>query len=372
MEYRGTGKIKGNKKSEIVHYIFKNKNASKTELTKSLDISMPTVLQNTKELLEQGFLAEVGEYESTGGRRAKSLAINGERGYAVGLDITTDHISFVLLNLAGVMIRYDRKRRIFENSMEYYQRVSEDMDHFVRAAKIRPEQILGVGIALPGNIDIDKKILIKSHALNLEGVNLNIVDGFVPYPLYFGNDANAAMIAERESVCDDAIYLFIGNTVGSAIKTAGTVYRGRNRKAGEIGHVILVPDGKLCYCGKKGCVDSYCSIRALEKESGMVLEDFMKLVEQRDAAVMKIWEKYLDNLAILISNLRMIYDTDLILGGEMGEYLETHMLELGSRVMEYNKFDKDTGYLKISTYKKESAAIGVALHFIYECFDKIN
>ena len=55
----------------------------------------------------------------------------------------------------------------------------------------------------------------------------------------------------------------------------------------------------------------------------------------------------------------------------MGEYLENYMMELGARIREYNKFDSDTRYLKISRYKKESAAIGVALHFVYECFDNI-
>ena len=86
---------------------------------------------------------------------------------------------------------------------------------------------------------------------------------------------------------------------------------------------------------------------------------------------MKIWDAYLDYLAITISNLRMIHDTELILGGDMGEYLENHMMDLGARIRAYNKFDSDTGYLKLSRYKKESAAIGVALHFVYECFDNI-
>ncbi len=371
MGYRSTGKSKGNKKSEIVHYIFEKKNASKTELTKALGLSMPTVLQNTNELLEQGILIEVGEYESTGGRRAKTLAINGRVGYAVGLDITTSHVSYVMLDLSGAVLKYDRKKRKFCNSVEYYRTLTADIEQFLEVANVDREMIMGIGVALPGNINIDEKILIKSHALNLEGVNLNMVESFVPYPMYFGNDANSAMIAERDHVGEDAIYLFISNTVGSAIKTAGSVYRGRNRKAGEIGHVILVPDGRPCYCGKKGCVDSYISVHALEAESGMPLEEFMSYVEQRDVAVLNIWDRYLDNLAITISNLRMVYDTDLILGGEMGGYLEPYMLELGNRVMKYNKFDNDTSYLRTSTYKKESAAIGVALHFIYQCFNEI-
>ncbi len=371
MEYRGTGKSKGNKKSEIVRYIFKNENASKTELTKALGLSMPTVLQNTKELIEQGFLVEIGEYKSTGGRRAKSLAVNGRMGYSVGLDVTPTHISYVLIDLAGTVLRHGRTKRAFDNSNDYYQALFRDVERFIDSSKVDREMILGVGVALPGNINAEDKILIKSHALNLEGINLKTVEGFIPYPVFFENDANAAMIAEREAVGADAIYLFLNSTVGSALKADGMVHRGKNRKAGEVGHVILVPGGRPCYCGKRGCVDSYCSVQALEKESGMSLDDFMQLVEKKDSSVMKIWDSYLNYLAITISNLRMIHDTELILGGEMGEYLENHMMDLGARIREYNKFDSDTRYLKISRYKKESAAIGVALHFVYQCFDSI-
>ena len=372
MEYHTSGKTKGNNKSEIVKYIFKHSNASKTELTKALGLSMPTVLQNTKELLEQEFLVEVGEYESTGGRRAKTLAINGKKLYSVGLDITTNHVSCVLLNLAGEVIASDRKMQLFSNTMDFYQQLARMVSKFLDNAKVDRELVMGIGVAIPGNINIEEKILIKSHALNLEGVNLKMVEGFVSYPICFGNDANAAMIAERGHMSSEAIYLFLGNTVGSAIKTGGKVYRGRNRKAGEVGHVILVPNGRPCYCGKSGCVDSYCSVHALENESGLPIEVFMERVDKKDPEVMKIWEEYLEYLAITITNLRMIYDTDLILGGDMGEYLEKYMLDLGNYVMKYNKFDNDTSYLKISTHKKESAAIGAALYHIYEYFDHIN
>ena len=83
-----TGNSRENSKAQIVRYIQENGNASKVEISKVLNLSMPTVLQNTKELLEQGIVEEAGEYESTGGRKAKSLVIHGDAAYALGLDIT--------------------------------------------------------------------------------------------------------------------------------------------------------------------------------------------------------------------------------------------------------------------------------------------
>ena len=73
----------------------------------------------------------------------------------------------------------------------------------------------------------------------------------------------------------------------------------------------------------------------------------MKKVEEQDGQAVKVWKEYLNNLAILISNLRMAYDMDIILGGEVGGYLADHMITLGKKVMEYNGFEHEARYLKV-------------------------
>ena len=81
---------------------------------------------------------------------------------------------------------------------------------------------------------------------------------------------------------------------------------------------------------------------------------------------MEKWNQYLDNLAILISNLRMAYDTDIILGGEVGGHLSEYMIPLGEKVMAYNGFEHDVRYLKNCSYKREASAVGAAKHFLSE------
>lgn len=90
----------------------------------------------------------------------------------------------------------------------------------------------------------------------------------------------------------------------------------------------------------------------------------MAKLRQNDPAAKKKWEDYLDSLAILISNLRMAYDMNLILGGEAGGYLSEYMIPLGEKVLSYTGFDRDTRYLKNCTYAREASAIGAAKHFI--------
>ena len=101
------------------------------------------------------------------------------------------------------------------------------------------------------------------------------------------------------------------------------------------------------------------------------LELFMEALSEGNTKAQKKWADYLDNLAILISNLRMAYDMDIILGGEVGGYLADHMLALGEKVMEYNGFDRDIRYLKNCTYRKEASAVGAAKHFFSEFIKNI-
>lgn len=360
------------KKSKIVRYIFEHRNASKTELTKALSISMPTVLQCTSELLEQGILVEVGEYESTGGRRAKSLALNHNAVYSVGMDITTNRISFVLVNLIGEIVRYTEKKKIFANTMDYYRELTDELNLFIRETSLNEDQILGVGVSLPGILDSEEKILIKSNILKLDGISLKTLENFVQWPVHYVNDANAAMMMEWETAEKDAVYLFLSNTVGGAFRIKGEVILGINRMAGEFDHMIIVPGGRPCYCGKNGCAYTYCSGLALENESGLPVEKLMERVAQKDPEVMPVWDEYLDYLAVMIANLRTVFDSDIIIGGDVGAYLEDYMFELGKKVMKYNTVDSDISYLKNSIYKKGGAAAGAALYYILQFIDDIS
>lgn len=365
-------KVKGNSKAEIVRYILDNQKAAKAELSQALNLSMPTVLQYTRELAGQGIVAEVGEYESTGGRKAKSLALQGDVAYTAGLDITANHISIVMVNLTGQVLKLVRKRKTFQNSPDYYNELSSEVEAFLDGEPFERKKILGIGISLPGIINKKERVLLKSHALRLENISLKVMEQLMPFPVYFENDANAAMIAEQNYLKEDAVYLSLSNTVGGAVSIGGSIFQGNEHKAGEFGHMVIVPDGRRCYCGKRGCVDAYCSPLALTNTLECTLEEVMRRVESKDPSVLGLWDEYLEYLAIVITNLRMAYDTNIILGGYMGEYMDKHMFELGKRVMKYNLFDSDVSYLKNCRYKKEGSAIGAAQYFFDRFIEQLK
>lgn len=362
---------KNSAKTKIMEYMMHTGETSKVELAKELNLSMPTVLSNVNELIDRGLVVEVGEGQSTGGRKAKLLSLKKDYCYAVGINITANHISKVLINLSKEVVKQERHRVKFSTDISYFTNLAQETEEFLKGI-VDITQVIGIGIALPGIIDKEKGILMKSHALGLERYSLGILEQVMPLPVYFENDANAAMRAENFEKDGNVIYLSLSNTVGGAIQYNGKLFEGQNQKAGEFGHMILVPNGRTCYCGKKGCADAYCSAKVLIKDSNDSLETFFKELKAKNPKAETIWETYLDYLAILISNLRMAYDTDIILGGDVGGRLQEYMLELGEKVLQYNLFEQDLNYLKTCTYHQEASAVGAAKYFFDELIRKIK
>ena len=357
-------------RSRILNYVINNQITSKAEVSKNLNLSMPTVLSNINDLIAKGIIRETGEYESTGGRKAKSIGINPSYRYSVGIVITANHVGIVLVNLKYEIVKFRRVRMKFSPDASYCQDLSVLTSEFLKDTEYQ-DRILGIGISIPGIISQKAHLLIKSHALQLENYSLSFLEQAFDLPVYFENDANAAMMAEDMNRYKNAIYLSLNNTLGGAFCIGGKLFQGENQKAGEFGHMILVPGGRKCYCGKKGCADAYCAASALTDEINS-LETFMEQLKSGDEAAEEKWSEYLDMLAVLISNLRMAYDMDIILGGEVGGYLAEHMLPLGEKVMEYNGFDHDIRYLRNCSYKREASAVGAAKHFLQDFIKNIE
>ena len=346
---------------KILDFMLNQESTTKAELAKELNLSMPTVLSYIGELTEKGMVIEVGEMESTGGRKARRIALNENYCLSVGVDITAHHVGMVLLNLSGKIVEWQRVRLDFKPDADYCRKVTGMVRDFY-SSKTSEDRILGIGISLPGILHERDHILVKSHALHLENYSLKMLEQMFTLPVYFENDANAAMLAENPAQIKDAVYLSLSNTLGGAVCIDGELFTGQNRKAGEFGHMLLVPEGRECYCGKRGCADAYCAASVLTQDGRYTLDEFMDALG-KDEAADKIWEEYLDHLAVLISNIRMIFDTDVILGGDVGGYADRYLVELRERMAKYDLFDLDGSYLKGCSYHREASAVGVAKYF---------
>lgn len=359
-------------KVNIVKYIYKKGETSKQEIARELGLSMPTVLQNVKELLEKGIVTETGKYQSTGGRKAGVLSLSKGHKYAVGMDITKNHISMVLVDTSGTVSVYKRTKCSYEDTVNYYERLGAELDDFLEEYHIDKTKVLGAGLSIPGIVDTANSVLLRTHVFRVSNLSLKKFSQFLKYETAFSNDANSAAYAELKEAEKNSIYLSLSNTVGGAVYIQDEIYRGDNFKSAEFGHMILKPGGRTCYCGKKGCMDAYCSALTLSQYTDDNLDLFFRKLEEGDKTCVTAWKEYIHNLAIAISNLRMAFDCDIILGGYLGGYLEEYLAELGSAVMDYNNFDIDSTYIKSTRYKKEAAAVGAGIQFIEKYFDSLD
>lgn len=343
--------------------IFDCDRISQPELAAKVGNSWPTVLQNVKELMEMGLVQEVGTFESTGGRKAKAFAPVRNARYAVGLEITQNHIGAVFADLSGELVRFERKKRPFERSDTYAAMLAELVQSLLAKEDCPPEKVLGVGISLPGILDRDEQTLVYSHALGLRNVPVEEFSRHIPFPCRFINDANAAGLAEfrGQQSPRSVVYLSLSHSVGGSIFTGGSLYGGEHLRAGEFGHMTLVPDGRPCYCGKRGCLDAYCSAKVLSDRTDGNLALFFDGLRAGNPDLQAAWNEYLSYLAVAVNNLRMIFDCDVIVGGYVGGFLSEFGAPLRELLAQHNTFEPDSGYLKCSRYKLESSALGAAL-----------
>ena len=211
--------VKKLNRNRVFRYVNSREETSMPEISAALSISGPTVLKIVNELKEEKLLREVGEFESTGGRKAKAIAAVRDVKYAIGLDITKNHVGIVYTDLSGKALKHERVRKPFKYSQTYLHEVAAIVRRFVEESRIPKKRILGMGISVPAIIDVQRDYITNSHALGIYDVPCEELTACMPYPCELLNDANAAAITEsnRSRTCSNLVYLFLSNTVGGAI-----------------------------------------------------------------------------------------------------------------------------------------------------------
>lgn len=358
--------VKKINRNTIYKFLYKHNPISIQEIAYTLNMSLPTVTQNIKELHERGLVVKTGMFKSTGGRKAKAISYNSIARYAVGLDVTRNHIGIVLIDLSGKVIKNERRQYPFVNSKEYFKGVGDFVQSFIDCCKIDSSNILGVGIALPAILSDVTQEVSYAEVIDFKGGSVKAFSEFIPYTCTLSNDANAAGFAEMwgEANIENVAYLSLNNSVGGAIIIAKNIYNGQNYRGGEFGHMTIVPHGRTCYCGKKGCVDAYCSAKVLSDSTNGNIAEFFRLLKLNHQVQREIWEEYISHLVVVINNLRMLFDCKVILGGYAGAYMDDYIVQLRELVSKYNTFEVDGNYLQVCKYKLETSAVGAALYHV--------
>ena len=358
--------IRETNRSNIYKLLYKSNALSRQDIVRDLGLSLPTINQNIKELEKNGLIYKSGTEGGTGGRNAQVYDIVRNAKVAIGVDITKNHITTVIIDLLGNIIASNRLRKKFERNDNYYKLLGEIIESLIDKNNIDREKILGIGIGVPGLITVDGSRVFYGEILNFTDATVDEFSMYIPYRSMLVNDAKAAGFAEvwTDNSLKDAFYLMLSNNVGGSFIMGGKVYRGDNIRAGEIGHLTIHNEGKQCYCGQKGCYDPYGAATVLSKLTDGNLEEYFDNLEKGDKQARDLWEKYLYNLAIAVNNLNILLDCNIIIGGYVGEYFDPYLDELKNAVAQRNSFTSNLDFIKTCKYKTESIAAGSALYYV--------
>lgn len=364
--------VKRKNRNNVFRIIYQEKKISKQEIVKQLGLSMPTISQNLSELFERNLIYIDGTFESTGGRKAKAICCNSYAKNAIGIDITKNHISGVLVNLYGEILYSVRLRLRFEANEDYYRKLKNLVAQVIECGNVSGETILGVGISIPAIIAKDDKTVTYAPIVDVTTIYEDLKK-YLEYPYAIFNDSKAGGYAElwHAKHIENMVYLSLSNSVGGAVLMNNDIYYGEQRHSGEFGHTTLEIDGKECYCGKKGCVDAYCNAQNLSNLTDGDLKKFFELVDAGDEKCVAEWKKYLRYLSVAINNVNNIFNCDVVLGGYVGGYMEKYIDELRQLVVERSTFETDGSFIKVCYFKYESSAVGAALYFIDEFINDI-
>ena len=312
---------------------------TRQDIAETLSLSMPTILQQVTRFIEAGILEECGAAQSSGGRKAKMLRLRPEAGQVLGVNIGIHQVEFVTADLLGGLRHSGAVPLPFRDEPDWYTQVQGALLDFLGQYQSDFSQILGAGVSFPGIVDRQKNQVARSHILGVEHMGLERLEKALLCPAVFENDANCACFAERDAARKNYVYLSLNESVGGAVMLNDRLWMGETFQAGELGHMVLIPGGRRCYCGKQGCADAYLSPQALERDG---------------------WEVYLDHLAIFATNLRMLLNMDLVIGGQIGARIKPQLDALLAKAAHYDRFARDINYMFPCVQQEYACSLGAA------------
>lgn len=368
---------KQEKRSNIFIEIYQNKTVSKNTIVKNLNYSLPTISQNLVALENSGLIIKEGQYQSTGGRPATVYKCNENARLAIGIDLHPSNIEIAAINIYGTIVHENSIDITFTHSDSYFRALGSFVNNFLTdvCQKSKKNNILGIGIGLPGIIAPDGNHMLYSEVLKSSEFTLTDLTQYIEdIPCYFYHNAEAGANAEiwHGKITGSALVLTLDNCLCNALILNGKVYQG-DLSSGTLEHMILHTGGESCYCGKKGCVDSYCSASALRKMMRQTtLDEFFIDLRKGDKESETIWKRYLSELALAIDNCRMIIACDIILSGLLQKYLiENDISLLKSMILKNTTFKSADFNITSGNCGRKAILIGAALPLIHRFISSI-
>ena len=362
-------------RSKIYQYIYRSKLTSKLQIVQDLQMGLSTVSQNLNLLENEGLIEKNGYFDSTGGRKANAIQIVSDFRISIGVGILKNMFHITAIDLYGNTICTDTIPLTYSNTAAYYQQITDKVKDFIDKNQYPENKILGVSIATQGITSSDNTTVIYGNIMNNTGMRLKDFSRHLPYPCHLEHDSKSAAFLElwNHPELDSAVVLLLNRNLGGAIITNHQIHQGRSMHSGTIEHICVNPDGPLCYCGNRGCLETYCSANSLEQASGMTIKEFFPLLrEKKSPQLIQIWEDYLKHLAFAMKNLNLVIDAPIIISGYLAPYFtEDDTDYLLRQINSMTPFELKEEQILVGTHGQYTPAIGAALFYVKEFIQSV-
>lgn len=327
MDKRNATVVRAHNERLILESILEHQPLSRADLSRLTKLNKVSVSEIVSTLIAEGQIRETGAGESSGGRRPVLLEQNRERAVVFVINLAPDELTAAAAWLDGSFLFEPISREIDVIRQEVVN-VLEDEVHFLidRCKEVMEEDFLapdiaGLCIAIHGNV-FNNRILFTPY-YDLKGLDIaQQLERRFAFPVYLHNEANLSALGDLSLTNPgaDFISISIHSGIGGGLVRGGQLDMGQQGFSGEIGHMIVRPDGSACPCGNHGCIEQYASDRALRhlyrERSGKTNARFRDIIEayrRLDADAIVCIQQFTEYMAILINNVIRLLDPSTVI-----------------------------------------------------------
>jgi len=261
------------KELSVLEGVFWSHGPSRDALSSQLNFSKTRANAVVAGLIEQGWLDEVGQRASSGGRRAETLQLHRGLGVLLCADLGATSVEVAALTPdLQVLARHGEAVDVRAGPGIVLSRMRTLMREVLSRASIKPRQVIAIGIGVPGPVDFASGQLVEPPLMP-QWDSYSIRDDLradYDAPVWVDNDVNLMALGELwrlKRTLPNFLVIKVGTGIGCGVVCHGEVYRGANGSAGDVGHICVDPDGPRCHCGNLGCVETMAAGPAIAREA---------------------------------------------------------------------------------------------------------
>ena len=355
-------------KKKILSLCVEDGKYSIAELSKHTGTSVPTVTKLINELIEEGFLVDLGKLGTSGGRRPSIYGLNPTAGYFIGVDVGPHAASIAVTDFKGELISYKEDTPFqMEAREENYHRIADSIRRFFLQNNLDWSKALGCGVSFTGRVNPSTGYSY-SYSFDEKVPVDKILSDDLGFPVYIENDSRAMTYGEylsNKKNEQNMLFVNISWGLGMGMVLNKKLFYGKSGFSGEVGHFPFFENDIICRCGKVGCLETGVSGSALyrmvqerlkegrasslsekyKKDGKISLDDILQAVSEEDVLAIEVVEEIGSSLGRVLAGLINIFNPEVVvIGGRLavgGDYL---MLPIRSTVrrLAQNYVAKDT------------------------------